>query len=120
MGQPGTNLANQGSGRDPVRPLGPVRRLVSKPTKLAQPHPGLERCPAEPRHVGSDPWPGGCRCGRGDTMNAFAADDLAAPDLLALAQLDDGGAPSPGSVTRSQPAGLNPDNGRGDDIYAPI
>jgi hypothetical protein len=53
-------------------------------------------------------------------MNAFAADDLAAADLLALARLDDGGAPSPGSVARSQPAGLNPDNDRGDDIHAPI
>jgi hypothetical protein len=50
-------------------------------------------------------------------MNAFAADDLEAADietadLLALARRDDGGAPSPGSVARSQPAGLNLDNDR--------
>jgi hypothetical protein len=27
-----------------------------------------------------DPWPGGCGCGGGDTMNALAANDLEAED----------------------------------------
>ena len=39
---------------------------------------------------GQIPWPGGCECGGGDTMNALAANDFEAADLLALARLDDG------------------------------
>lgn len=35
----------------------------------------------------------GCGCGTGDTMDVFAANDLEAADLLALARLDDDGAP---------------------------
>src|SRR6266436_3877101 len=64
------------------------------------------------RAAGPDPWPGSCV--RGDTMNAFAADDLEAADveaadLLALARLDDDGAPC---LSRSQPAGPHQDNDR--------
>jgi hypothetical protein len=40
---------------------------------------------------------GGCGCGPGDMMNVFAANDLEAADALALARLDDDGAP-PASV----------------------
>src|SRR5712691_8183689 len=29
--------------------------------------------------AGPDPWPGGCECGGGDTMNALAANDIEAP-----------------------------------------
>ena len=42
--------------------------------------------------AGPDPWPGGCGCGSGATMNALAAQDIEAADLLALARLDDDGA----------------------------
>src|SRR5580704_2548415 len=42
--------------------------------------------------AGPDPWPGGCECGGGDTMNALAANDVMAAGLLALARLA-GGAP---------------------------
>jgi len=52
------------------------------------------------------PWPGGCRCGTGDTMKDFAASDLEAADLLALARLDDDGAPP--AATRPRPAGTAP------------
>jgi hypothetical protein len=50
-------------------------------------------------------------------MNAFAADDLEAAgieaaDLLALARLDDDGAPYPRSLERSEPPGPYPDNDR--------
>jgi hypothetical protein len=45
--------------------------------------------------VGPDPWPGGCGWGTGDTMNVFAANDLEAVDLLALARLDDDGDGAP-------------------------
>ena len=31
--------------------------------------------------AGPDPWPGGCECGGGDTMNALAANDFEAADL---------------------------------------
>jgi hypothetical protein len=47
--------------------------------------------------AGPDPWPGGCECGGGDTMNALAANDFEAADLLALARLDDG---APGRTLR--------------------
>jgi hypothetical protein len=58
--------------------------------------------------------PGGCGWGTGDTMNIFAADDLEAADLLALAlalaRLDDDGAPpavtpatGQGAAPRDQP-----------------
>jgi hypothetical protein len=43
MDQPSTNLANQENWRDPG-----ACEQDSKPAKLAQPHPGHERCPAEP------------------------------------------------------------------------
>ena len=43
--------------------------------------------------AGPDPWPGGCECGSGAMMNAVAAQDIEAADLLALARLDDDGAP---------------------------
>jgi hypothetical protein len=39
--------------------------------------------------AGPDPWPGGS----GATMNVLAAQDIEAADLLALARLDDDGAP---------------------------
>src|SRR5260370_5384710 len=39
--------------------------------------------------AGPDSWPGGS----GDTMNALAAQDVEAADLLALARLDHDGAP---------------------------
>jgi hypothetical protein len=43
---------------------------------------------ATQRHAaGPDPWPGGCGCGGGDTMNALAANDFEAAGLLALARL---------------------------------
>ena len=42
--------------------------------------------------AGPDPWPGGCERGRGDTMNALAANDIEAADLLALARPGDDGA----------------------------
>ena len=42
----------------------------------------------------------------GDTMKGFAADDLQAGDLLALARLDDDGAPP--AATRPRPAGTAP------------
>jgi hypothetical protein len=29
--------------------------------------------------AGPDPWPGGCECGGGDTMNALAANDIEVP-----------------------------------------
>jgi hypothetical protein len=61
------------------------------------------RCPM--RAAGPDPWPGGCGRGSGDTMNTFTAKDLGAADLLALARLDDDGAPcSGGRRVRSLPA----------------
>jgi hypothetical protein len=31
--------------------------------------------------AGPDPWPGGCECGGGDTMNALAVNDFEAADL---------------------------------------
>src|SRR5271170_6696848 len=34
------------------------------------------RCPMQA--AGPDPWPGGCECGGGDTMNALAANDIEA------------------------------------------
>ena len=43
--------------------------------------------------AGPDSWPGGCECGSGATMNALAAGDIKAADLLALARLGDDGAP---------------------------
>ena len=42
----------------------------------------------------------------GDTMKGFAADDLQAGDLLALARLDDDGAPP--AATRPRPASTAP------------
>ena len=42
----------------------------------------------------------------GDTMKGFAADDLQAGDLLALAQLDDDGAPP--AATRPRPDSTAP------------
>ena len=46
-------------------------------------------------------------------MNAVAASDLEAADLLALARLDDDGAPCPSGLPRSQPGRPGPDNDRG-------
>jgi hypothetical protein len=51
-------------------------------------------------------------------MNAHAAGDLEAAeveaaDLLALARLDDDGAPCPGVVPRPQPRSTGPDKDRG-------
>ncbi len=51
------------------------------------------RLPVPVASRGPDPWPGGCGCGTGDTMTLFAANDLEAADRLALARLDDDGAP---------------------------
>ena len=31
--------------------------------------------------AGPDPWPGGCECDGGDTMNVLAANDFEAADL---------------------------------------
>ena len=45
--------------------------------------------------AGPDPWPGGWGWGSGDTMNAPAAHEIDAADLLALARPDDGGPPWP-------------------------
>ena len=45
-------------------------------------------------------------------MNAFTASDLEPADLLALARLDDGGAPCPSGLPRSQPGRPGPDNDR--------
>ena len=42
------------------------------------------RCPTNA--AGPGLWPGGCECGGGDTMNALAAYDFEAADLLALAR----------------------------------
>lgn len=50
---------------------------------------------------------------QGDTMNAFTAADQEAADLLALARLDDDGAPCPSGLPRSQPGRPGPDNDRG-------
>ena len=46
-------------------------------------------------------------------MNAFTANDLEAAGLLALARLDDGGAPCPSGLPRSLPGRPGPDNDRG-------
>ena len=59
--------------------------------------------------AGPDPWPGGCGCGSGDTMTTLTGHDLDAADLLALARLDDDGAPCPGVRPRPQPARPAPD-----------
>src|SRR5258708_20963277 len=59
--------------------------------------------------AGPDPWPGGCGCGSGATMNARAAQDIEAPDLLALARLDDDGAPGRCGPPWSQPRRPQPD-----------
>src|SRR5258708_6904965 len=53
--------------------------------------------------AGPDPWPGGCGCGSGATMNALAVQDIEAADLLALARLDDGRAPGRCGPPRAQP-----------------
>src|SRR5438128_12324139 len=54
--------------------------------------------------AGPDPWPGGGECGGGDTMNALAANDFEAADLLALARLDDApGRPVPDMKARREP-----------------
>jgi hypothetical protein len=53
--------------------------------------------------AGPDSWPGGCECGSGDTMNALAAQDVEAADLLALARLDDDGAPGRCGTPWAQP-----------------
>ena len=58
--------------------------------------------------AGPDPWPGGCECGSGATMNALAAQDIEAADLLALARLDDG-APGRSGPPWSQPGRPEPD-----------
>src|SRR5258706_2171111 len=57
--------------------------------------------------AGPDPWPGGCGCGSGDTMNAFAASDLEAADPLA--RPGDGAAPCSGGPPRPQLARRDPD-----------
>jgi hypothetical protein len=59
--------------------------------------------------AGPDPWPGGCGCGSGDTMNALAANDPGAADLLALARLDDDGAPGRRGPPWSHPGRPVPD-----------
>src|SRR5258708_4987551 len=59
--------------------------------------------------AGPDPWPGGCGCGSGATMNALAVQDIEAADLLALARLDDGGAPGRCGPPWSQPGRPGPD-----------
>jgi hypothetical protein len=59
--------------------------------------------------AGPDPWPGGCECGGGATMNALAAGDIEAADLLALARLDDDGAPGRCGPPWSQPGRPEPD-----------
>src|SRR5260221_14752633 len=59
--------------------------------------------------AGPDPWAGGWGCGRGATMNALAAQDIEAPDLLALARLDDDGAPGRCGPPWSQPGRPGPD-----------
>src|SRR5258707_13322962 len=59
--------------------------------------------------AGPDPWPGGCGCGSGATMNALAAQDIEAADLLALARLDDDGAPGRCGPPWSQPGRPEPD-----------
>src|SRR5260370_27622641 len=59
--------------------------------------------------AGPDPWPGGCGCGSADTMNARAAQDIDAADLLALARLDDDGAPGRCGPPWSQPGRPVPD-----------
>src|SRR5258708_36180064 len=59
--------------------------------------------------AGPDPRPGGCGCGRGATMNALAAQDIEAADLLALARLDDDGAPGRCGPPWSQPGRPEPD-----------
>jgi hypothetical protein len=46
-------------------------------------------------------------------MNVFTARDLEAADLLALAQLDDNGAPCLSGPPRSQPGRPDPTNDRG-------
>jgi len=58
--------------------------------------------------AGPGPWPGGCECGSGATMNALAAGDIEAADLLALARLDDG-APGRCGPPWSQPGRPEPD-----------
>jgi len=52
----------------------------------------------------------GCGCGTGDTMDVFAANDLEVADLLALARLDDDGAPPAVTPASGQgaPAGGQP------------
>src|SRR5258705_3715687 len=57
--------------------------------------------------AGPDPWPGGCGCGSGDTMNAFAASDLEAADPLA--RPGDDAAPCSGGPARPQLARRDPD-----------
>src|SRR5260221_13109400 len=59
--------------------------------------------------AGPEPWPGGCGCGSGATMNALAAQDIEAADLLALALLDDDGAPGRCGPPWSQPGRPGPD-----------
>ena len=59
--------------------------------------------------AGPGPWPGGCECGSGATMNALAAGDIEAADLLALARLDDDGAPGRCGPPWSQPGRSEPD-----------
>lgn len=46
-------------------------------------------------------------------MNAFPASDLDAADLLALARLDDDGAPCPSGPPRPRPRRAGPDTDRG-------
>src|SRR6266446_5365884 len=57
--------------------------------------------------AGPDPWPGGCGCGSGDTMNAFAASDLEAADPPA--RPGDDAAPCSGGPPRPQLARRDPD-----------
>ncbi len=57
--------------------------------------------------AGPDPWPGGCECGSGDTMNALAANDIMAADPLA--RLDDDGSPGRCGPPWSHPGRPVPD-----------
>src|ERR1039458_3459912 len=61
------------------------------------------------RAAGPDRWLGGCGCATGYRMNPFTAKVLEAADLLALARLDDDGAPSSGGLPRPQRARPVPD-----------
>jgi hypothetical protein len=72
--------------------------------------------------AGPYPWPGSN--GRRDPVSGLTASDLEAADLLALARLDDDGAPCPSGLPWSQPGRPGPDNDRGrpavaDDDAAP-